>query len=451
VHHEISPRPGLMQKTLKDVVTGGDVQQSAYPVSAATALRRIVAGSWYLAFAHLTLPGTWTCPETAGPLVGTPFGRRLTREPGGMNFPAASVLFSAQWTVRSVPRPPGYRHRVLPSVAALKWTVRRLRFCSSNCAATGVTSKGFHHHPVPGGRDSVQEGMIALAVKSHELRIRAPGSSEDGVSSVLNVIVVAVVLVAAGIAALLLARTTVAAMNINKKAAVIAQTGRGIGTATDSIVQLNRTNEVAGSIRDTARPLEGQLAQVVNLAKEVDALAASINGSAGTINNSAGTINTSVTAINNVAGGINRSAAAILGVAREINTTAGAINTTAGQINNEASEILDVAKRINKDVEGINNAVDDTIDIAKLIKNDTGDILVQARRADRLACEIANRLALVGILGEVRDCRSNGDDDGNGGLVGGLLGDLDSDNDDNDDDGNGGLVGGLLGKLGSDD
>lgn len=138
-------------ETVKYVATGGDVQESAYPASAATAPRGTVAVSWYVALAHLALLGTRTCPEQTGPVVSAQAGRHLSRKPGGMHFPAASVLCPcpAQRTVRSVPRPPGSRQDVLPSVAALKRTVRRLRFCSGYCAATGVTSKGFHHHPVP--------------------------------------------------------------------------------------------------------------------------------------------------------------------------------------------------------------------------------------------------------------------------------------------------------------
>jgi hypothetical protein len=132
-------------ETVKYVATGGDVQESAYPASAATARRGTVAVSWYVALAHLALSGTWTCPEQTGPVVSARPSLHLAREPGGMNFPAASVLClcPAQRTVRAVPRPPGKRECALPLVAVRKRTVRRLRFRSGYCAATGITSKGF--------------------------------------------------------------------------------------------------------------------------------------------------------------------------------------------------------------------------------------------------------------------------------------------------------------------
>jgi hypothetical protein len=93
------------------VVTGGDVQKSTYPVSVTTPLSGTVAASWYVAFAHLALSGTWTCPKQAGQAVVAP-ARHSTPKSGGMNFPAASALCPAQRTVRSVPRPPIARHRV---------------------------------------------------------------------------------------------------------------------------------------------------------------------------------------------------------------------------------------------------------------------------------------------------------------------------------------------------
>jgi len=152
----------------------------------------------------------------------------------------------------------------------------------------------------------------------------------------------------------LLARTARAANRINHKAENIAKTGQGINTATDSVIQLNRTNETASSILNSAKPLEGKLAQVITLAQSVDGLAKSINGTAGTINNTGGTINGTASAINGSAVKINGTAKtiggtakAISGSANSINASAGTINATAGAINSQAAAILDVAKRIN--------------------------------------------------------------------------------------------------------
>lgn len=182
-------------------------------------------------------------------------------------------------------------------------------------------------------------------------------AGEAGVSTVVSVIALATVLAATTASATLLYRTMDSAQKINDKAANIAATGRGINTATDAVVQLSRTDEIAGSILNTAEPLEGKLGQIVSLAQEIDELAASIDGTAGDINQVAGAID----------------------------STAGTINSTAGSINAEAAAILDVAGRIDFDVEQINLNLDDTIAVARAIAGDTGDILGQARAAHQNA------------------------------------------------------------------
>ncbi|HWM05575.1 MAG TPA: hypothetical protein VNP92_24810 [Actinophytocola sp.] len=91
-----------------------------------------------------------------------------------------------------------------------------------------------------------------------------------------------------GIAAALLARTLAAAQSIDKKAQTISGNAGSIDVATDTVVQLNRTNEVAASILSSAKPLEGQLRTVDTVARDIDGLAKSINTSAGTINGTAG-------------------------------------------------------------------------------------------------------------------------------------------------------------------
>jgi methyl-accepting chemotaxis protein len=224
--------------------------------------------------------------------------------------------------------------------------------------------------------------------------------SQRGAATVNNAVVVAVVVVAGIVSVSLLARTAKAANRINHKAENIARTGQGINTATDSVIQLTRTNETAGSILASAQPLEGKLNQVITLAQSVDGLAKSINGTAGTINSTGGTINGTAGAINGTAGKINTTAKAIGGTAKSIagsagsiNTSAGAINTTAKDINAQAAKILDVAKRVNDDVAQINTNLDGTIAVAKLIKGDTQNILGQAHTAEKYARCIDNHLS----------------------------------------------------------
>lgn len=196
--------------------------------------------------------------------------------------------------------------------------------------------------------------MEALRIGRHD---RAGWRGESGIIALANIVVLGVVVLAVGTAAVLLGRTLTAAQRINEKADNIAKTGSGINIATDAVVQLNRTNETASSILTTAKPLEGKLAKIVDLAASIDKLGASINSTAGEINNTAGAIN----------------------------NTAGAINSTAKGINSQAAAILDVGRRIDDDVRQINTNLEPTLALARGIKSDTGNILTQAKAAHRNA------------------------------------------------------------------
>lgn len=192
---------------------------------------------------------------------------------------------------------------------------------------------------------------------------RGPGS-QAGFIGLSNLVVLGIVLVALGGASVLLARTLRAAQRINIKAENISKTGRGINIATDAVIQLNRTNETAASILETAEPLEGKLTKVVSLAQSIDRLGGSILSSAGRINSTAG----------------------------DINSTAGDINSTAQGINAEAAAILDVGRRIDRDVRLINENLDATIAVARAIKGDTGNILGQAKEAHQNAACIDRKV-----------------------------------------------------------
>jgi methyl-accepting chemotaxis protein len=170
---------------------------------------------------------------------------------------------------------------------------------------------------------------------SHPSRRRTTGERGQATFSLL--IVVAVV----ATAVVLLQRTAWHAERINDKAGVIAHSGGGINTATQAVLKLGRTNELAGSILDSAKPLEGKLDEIVRLAKSIDGLATSIDGSAL------------------------------------------AINGTARGINGSASTILGTARSINDGVAQINANLDSTLSLANAIKTDTGNILTNAKAADR--------------------------------------------------------------------
>lgn len=209
---------------------------------------------------------------------------------------------------------------------------------------------------------------------------------------VANVVVLVVVIAAVAATTVLLALTVSRAQSINDKAANIARTGRGINVSTDSIMQLQRTNQLAVSILHSAQPLHGQLAQVVNLANGINGEAGSINSTAGSILTSANDINSTAHTINGEAGNIAGSANSISSSANSISSSAGSINSSAAAIKGEAlsidssatgidrkaGSIVTVARRINTDVKLINGNLDVTIGIARAIKGDTGNILAGA-------------------------------------------------------------------------
>jgi hypothetical protein len=192
---------------------------------------------------------------------------------------------------------------------------------------------------------------------------------------VVSVVVLVFAVLIIGIAAALLARTLAAAQSIDKKAQTISGNAGSIDIATDTVVNLNRTNEVAASILSSAKPLEGQLRTVDTVAKDIDGLAKSINGTAGSINGNAGTINNTAVTINSTARDIDTNA-------RTIDESARVINETARDIDAQAALILDVAKLIDADAVAINENLARTLLIAQNIKIDSGNILNQAIRAE---------------------------------------------------------------------
>jgi hypothetical protein len=244
-----------------------------------------------------------------------------------------------------------------------------------------------------------------------------PGGGDMRGFTLANAIVVAIVAVVVGVAAILLARTVQNAQTINDKAQNIARVGRGINIATDSVIQLNRTNRSATSILRSASPLEGQLDDIVGEARRINGLAGSINGTAGAINSTARTVNGTAIDINDTAGQINQtardinsSAGSILGSAETINGTAGqilssasTINGTARGISTSARRILGTARRINTDVSLINRNLDVTLGIARGIKADTGNILGQAEAAHSNATCIDRHV--LGAASGDGDCR----------------------------------------------
>ncbi len=182
---------------------------------------------------------------------------------------------------------------------------------------------------------------------------------ESGQAATFSVVVVIVVVT---LAALLVWKISDLASRINEKAGAIQRTAVPINRATDAVTNIPETNRLATSILTSARPLEGELAEIIRLAKDIDRLAASINNTAATIDD-----------------------------------TASAIDVTA-------AGILPVARLINADVVQINRNLDGSIARAASINNDTSDILNNAIRAHRSAACINAEPLLLGAQGADGHC-----------------------------------------------
>jgi methyl-accepting chemotaxis protein len=150
-----------------------------------------------------------------------------------------------------------------------------------------------------------------VVVKVAGTRARSRGSGGAELFNVVSVVILVVGVLVIGIAAALLARTLAAAQSIDKKAQTIAANAGRINVATDSVIELNRTNELASSILSSARPLQGLLDTVDATARDIAGVAKSINTTAGTIKDTAGTINGTATRIDDSAGGIRHSVGTI--------------------------------------------------------------------------------------------------------------------------------------------
>ena len=161
-------------------------------------------------------------------------------------------------------------------------------------------------------------------------------------------------LLATILAGILVNRVAWTAEAINKKAGHIEQTATPINKATDAVLNLDTTNRLAGSILETAKPLEGKLGEIIRLATSVDGLAKSINASASTVDG------------------------------------------TAKGINANATKIVGTAQSIDRGVKQIITNLNVTLGIVTSVKGDTANILTQADLAHKVAACIDQGLPLPG-------------------------------------------------------
>ncbi len=220
-----------------------------------------------------------------------------------------------------------------------------------------------------------------------------------GSSHLLNAVVLLAVLGATLLTATLLARTMRATDRINLKTGNIARTGQGINQATDSVVQLSRTNEFASSILASTQPLAGDLAAMVEQAKALDRLSGSLDASTGAINATVAQLLATANGMSATAADINAStkkiaasSAEVDGTTRQVGDTTGALNTTTKGINASLAGLLDATRKIGTDVVEINKRLDTGLALDKALKVDSGNLLAQVALTQRYVACIDRKL-----------------------------------------------------------
>lgn len=177
-----------------------------------------------------------------------------------------------------------------------------------------------------------------------------PVRDERGQGVPVLILVVVVVILAVGF----LTRTLLLAISIDDKAEKIANSGRGINTATDAILQLDQTAGLGQSIKNSTEPLEAKSNTIVGQAATIDGTATSINDSANSINSSAEGIGSAVSSIQSLARLVDRDA-------RNININVRSVIDTAVAINTDSPgnrDLEDVIRALNRTETNARNIAD---------------------------------------------------------------------------------------------
>jgi uncharacterized protein YoxC len=215
-----------------------------------------------------------------------------------------------------------------------------------------------------------------------------------GSQHLLNFVVLLVVIGATTLTGVLLARTMRATDRINAKTKTIARTGQGINTATDSVIQLSRTNELAASILASTQPLAGDLAAMVDQAKALDSLSGSLDTNTAAINATVARLLATANGMSATALDINAStkkiaatSADVAATTNDVSKSTGVLNVTAKGIHAHLSELLDTTKKLGADVVEINKRVDIGLGLDRAIRLDTANLLTQVALTQRyIAC-----------------------------------------------------------------
>jgi prefoldin subunit 5 len=208
-------------------------------------------------------------------------------------------------------------------------------------------------------------------------------------------------------AVLLLTSTLVSAQQIDNRVGRITTEVSPIDKDLDSVNLAIETNATAQQILEAAKPLSGQLDQVLATkikenAEAIDGNVQGIKKSVDSINAAALGINSDVLAINGSVRAINTTARSINGLVRSIDGNVGSIGSTVNGIDANLKAVLGTAQAIRGDHEvksgfgdglaGINRRVDTARALVEGIKTDTGNILSLVRSIDKSAKSINNKL-----------------------------------------------------------
>lgn len=194
-------------------------------------------------------------------------------------------------------------------------------------------------------------------------------------------------------AVLMLTNTLVAAQQIDNRVDTITHTVGPIDHDLDSVNLAAETNRVAGEILAAAKPLSGQVQQIVDATAGIDTSAKSINGdvlnigeSVTGIDTNARSINGNVAEINRTVKDINWTAKEISGTVSQIDGNVTSIGGTVKGIDANLAAVLETAQSIRGDhaapssgfgsgLAGINRRADAAIALLQGIKADTANIL----------------------------------------------------------------------------
>ncbi len=209
---------------------------------------------------------------------------------------------------------------------------------------------------------------------------------ESGLAGAMLVVVIAWALAAV----LMLTATLVSAKQIDDRVVVITRNVEPIDQDLENVRLLTETNRIADGILEAARPLPGQLDELISINPSIDRnvlqildSAQQINQTAKAINGTAGAINSTVNSIHATATDINGTVDSILGNVRAIHATTITCPDPGqpGRAPQTGDIIANLERSIRacgtKGIPGINRRVDIVLAAVQGIKGDTANVLAQ--------------------------------------------------------------------------